>query len=297
MYDIPKGKKVRQITKHGSSTSVIKLAWSISERYVASGDDSGRVLVRRLDPPSSSKGEWAIFKLIDRRIDEAIEQLLFSTRDGLLLIAGRTTAYVMNVKTKAELCKAGHSDQRDGLWINRPTSPGLLVNVDAVNARQYLWNTLLPQYSSSGPSLQDLRIAESLSKVQQAICVRERWLVLEVLSPNPNYAGSQRRQIELLDLNKLQSANELKRNIIEGLALHVRCLIGCFQDQVVFLDHQFWLCTWAIESVYSKHKRHFFLPKDWLSPTDLRLITLNAQGTLMCPRNGEVAIVRSGLKH
>lgn len=39
-----------------------------------------------------------------------------------------------------------------------------------------------------------------------------------------------------------------------------------------------------------------FLPKDWLSPTALRLIFLNAQGTLMCPRNGEIAISRSGLR-
>ncbi|KAI4262936.1 MAG: hypothetical protein L6R42_001894 [Xanthoria sp. 1 TBL-2021] len=249
MYEIPKGNKIRQIAKHGSSTSVIKLAWSASGRYVASGDDSGRILVRRLDPPSSGKNEWAVFKLIDRRIDEAIEQLLFNTQDGLLLVAGRTTAFVMNVKTKTELCQARHSDQRDGLWINHPTSPGLLVKVDALNARRYLWKTLLPQDSSSIPNLQDLQLADSLGGVQRAVRVRERWLVLEILSPDPNYASSQRRHIELLDLHKLLSANESKRNTIEGLAMHVRCLIGCFQDQVVFLDHQFWLCTWAMEPV------------------------------------------------
>ncbi|KAL8791063.1 MAG: hypothetical protein Q9213_000270 [Squamulea squamosa] len=297
MYEIAKGKKIRQVAKHGSSTSVIKLAWSTSERYLASGDDSGRILVRRLEPPSSGKDEWTVFKLLDSRIDEAIEQLLFHTQDGLLLVAGQTNAYVMNVKTKAELCHAHHPDQRDGLWINHPTSIGLLVKVDAVQTRQYMWKTLLPQDNSSSSHLQALQLADSQGKVQRAIRVRDRWLVLEVLSPDPHYASSQKRHIELLDLHKLQSMNIQERNAIDDLAMHVRCLIGCFQDQLVFLDHQFWLCTWAMEAVYSKHKRHFFLPKDWLSPTALRLITLSTQGTLMCPRNGEVAIVRSGLKY
>ena len=95
----------------------------------------------------------------------------------------------------------------------------------------------------------------------------------------------------------IANTRSLKRvRRLRGLAKHVRRLIGCFRDQVVFIDHQFWLCTWAMEPVYSKYKRHYFLPKDWLSPTALRLIFLNAQRTLMCPRNGEVAIVRSGLK-
>ncbi len=294
--EIPTGKRVRQIAKHALFASVIKLAWSASERYIASGDDSGRIMVKRLEPPSSGKGEWAVFKLIDRRIDEAIEQVLFHTHDGFLLIAGRTTTYVMNLKTKKDLCSAPHPDQGEGLWINHPISPTLLIKVDAAQARSYLWKTLIPDDDSISASLQDIQVADSPGKVQRTIQVGGRWLVIETLSTNPTYLSSQKRRIELLDLHKLQDTAASKRKTIEGFAKHVRRLVGCFQDQVVFIDHQFWLCTWAIEPVYSKHKRHFFLPKDWLSPTAVGLILLNAHGTLMCPRNGEIAIVRSGLK-
>ena len=297
IYEIPRGKKVRQIAKHALSASVLKLAWSVSEKYLASGDDSGRIMVKRLEPPSPGKDDWAVFKLIDKRIDEAIEQLLFHAQDGLLLIAGRTTAYVMNLKTKAELCSARHPDQKEGLWINHPTSPTILIKVDAKQTRQYVWKTLLPKDDPISSLLQNVQLEDSMARVQQAIHVRGRWLALEILSTNLNYASSRKRHIELLDLQKLQANDSSKRQDIEGLAKHVRRLVGCFQDQVVFVDHQFWLCTWSMEPVYSKHKRHFFLPKDWLSPMALRLIVLNAQGTLMCPRNGEVAIVRSGLKY
>ena len=43
-------------------------------------------------------------------------------------------------------------------------------------------------------------------------------------------------------------------------------------------------------------KRHFFLPRDWLNIECLELAIMTKDGTLFCPRNGEVAIIRDGLK-
>lgn len=86
---------------------------------------------------------------------------MFNTQDGLLLIAGQTTGYIMNLKTKAELCRARHPDQREGVWINHPTFPNLLVKVDTVQARQYLWKTFLPE---AGSSLQAAQLSDSLGK-------------------------------------------------------------------------------------------------------------------------------------
>ena len=296
VYTISKGKKIRQIAKHALSASVIKLVWSSSGKYFASGDDSGRIMVKKLEQPSGGKDEFAVFKVIDRRIDEAIEQLLFHAQDGYLLIVGRTTAYVMNLKTRVQLSSIHCPEQGHGLWINHPSSPTLLVRVNAGQTRQYSWKDPLSKDEPILSSLQDINITDTQAIVQRVVLVRDRWLVLEILSTDPDNASTQIRNIELLDLHKRNESNTSKRQIVMHFADHVRCLIGCFQDQVVFVDHQFWICTWALEPVYTKHKRRFFLPKDWLSPTALRLLVLDAQGTLMCPRNGEVAIVRSGLK-
>jgi hypothetical protein len=43
-------------------------------------------------------------------------------------------------------------------------------------------------------------------------------------------------------------------------------------------------------------KRHFFLPRDWLNMECLELAIMTKEGALLCPRNGEVAAVRDGLK-
>ena len=300
MYNIPEGKKVRKIISHSSSVSVIKLAWSASEKYLASADDSGRIIAKRLESPASVRDKWAVYPLFEIRVDEAFEQFLFSSREDFLLIAGRTTACVMNLRTKEELCHTRHPRSMDGVWINHPTDPTVLVRIEAGQERQYLWKTLEPKDEPICPSPEVVDLADSSYTVRRTIHVRGHWLVLEIVATSRNYVGSQNRHIEVLDLHKLQSSRPIetsRRQRIDGLAKHVRRLIGCFQDRIVFMDHQFWLCTWAVEPVYSKHKRHFFLSKDWLSPTALTLIALNKLGTLLCPRNGEVAIVRSGLKH
>ena len=190
MYGIFKGKKVHQIAKHALSASIIKLARSAPEKYLASGDDSGRIMVKILEPQSSGKDEWAVFKLIDKCINESIKQSLSNIQDRPLLIAGRTTAYIMNLKTKLELCCVHHPDQQEGLWINHTISPTLLVKVDAVQARQCLWQSLLPKNGSISSSSQDIHVADSLGKVQRAIQVRDRWLVVEILTTGPHYADS-----------------------------------------------------------------------------------------------------------
>lgn len=300
IYNIPEGKKVRKLISHSSSVSIIKLAWSFSEKYLVSADDSGRVIAKRLEPPTGGKDKWAVFPLFDMRMEEAVEHLLLSICDEFLLIAGPTTACVMGLKSKKEVCRVRHSFQNQALWINHPSDPTVLIRINASEEREYLWKSLAPKKESPNQSLEALNISTSSDIIHRIDQVQDHWLLLEILtSIDRKSSNFQNRKMELLDIRRLQksaSIEGLRRQRIQGLAEHIRLQIGCVQDRFVFIDHQFWICTWEIESVYSKHKRHFFLPKDWLSPTALRLIVLNKQGTLLCPRNGEVAIVRSGFK-
>lgn len=45
----------------------------------------------------------------------------------------------------------------------------------------------------------------------------------------------------------------------------------------------------------SRLVQHFFLPQDWVSADVLRLCQVTADGTFLCPRRGEVAVIKSGL--
>jgi WD40 repeat protein len=69
---------------------------------------------------------------------------------------------------------------------------------------------------------------------------------------------------------------------------------------LAFLDKDFWVCTGLLNGggtvILEGVKRHFFLPRDWLNIECLELAIMTKDGTLFCPRNGEVAIIRDGLK-
>ena len=67
---------------------------------------------------------------------------------------------------------------------------------------------------------------------------------------------------------------------------------------LAFMDRDFWICTWSsIETTAgSTIKRHFFPPRDWLNMECLELSSVTKDGTFLCPRNGEVAVVRNGLR-
>ena len=77
-------------------------------------------------------------------------------------------------------------------------------------------------------------------------------------------------------------------------------------NTLVFLRKDFWICTCDLDRLGDntassadssdlKIKRYFFLPRDWVNMDLLQLATLTAQGQILCPRNGEVAVVESGL--
>lgn len=303
IHSIPDGRRVRKLASHSSSVSVIKLAWSTSQKYLASVDDSGRVLVKRLVPPTAEKDRWAVFPVCDIRMENnaAVERILFSARDEYLLISTSSYACVLGMKAKKEVCRMSRAILSGGSWFNHPKKNSTLLRIDGSTERQYLWKTLEPVSETVSEDLSALTLSHASKTVGQAVQVSHRWLVLDVLeSDSLHYQQrSRNRNIELVDLTKLKvppapSKRITRRYVVEGLAKHCRQLVGCFQDRVIFLDHQFWLCTWEVEPMYSKHKRHFFLPKHWVSASALKWVVLNDQGTLLCPRDSEVVIVRAG---
>ena len=81
------------------------------------------------------------------------------------------------------------------------------------------------------------------------------------------------------------------------------------RDRLVFLDHNFWLCSWrlplpskttprrpsgggTLDGGTAEIKRHYFFPSDWISLASVALCTVMADGTVLCPRKGDVVVVK-----
>jgi WD40 repeat protein len=312
LHEMKKGEKIRKLYGHSSVVSITEMAWSRSEKYIASADDCGRVIAKRLRKPTSHAPTWGVYPLLDFRPGEAVSLLLFSSSEDYLLISSSTYDCLWSLKTRKEVCRSLRKSERGCKWVNHPYDSSLLVQLHPQKVRFFHWETLEevhvsgleesiegePTVELAPPPLSQLSLGATASEeepsesIERVIQIHKTKAIFEVF-PNTgsNDTFISRRRLTLLDI----APQRLQLRSITGLSGRVNRLIGSYQEQVVFLDRQYCFCTWDINMAESPLKRHFFLPKDWLSPGMLRLCTLNKHGTILCPKNGEVAIIRFGI--
>lgn len=312
LHEMSHGKKVRKLYSHASTVAVIALAWSPSGRFLVSGDDSGKITAKRLG--IKNDGRWAVYPVFDFRIDETVEQFLFSPNEEKLLISTTFVDRIWSTKEKREICKKRWSSKSGRKWVNYPLEENHILWIDPNGLYIHDWETLQRAVTQQTSIIVDQRegvdekaisteglpcltltkpngIQEAVHTVAQTS--NQCYVICETL-PDTGHTRSNSTTDLRLDIFLMSDLkqNPVKRKNLVQLAKDVQRLIGCYRDRMVFLDQRNWLCTWEINRPANEFKRHFFLPKDWLNVSDFQLVSLNKQGTLLCPRNGEVAIVR-----
>jgi hypothetical protein len=213
-----------------------------------------------------------------------------------------------------EICRAQHK-KTGRRWTNHPYDSKLLIWIDLAKARIFNWSSLqevrvrgqvsVPESDEAVDAVAEALDHHSMNQgistdpvdyVKSLFCVHKTKTVVEIF-PNTgiNETSTSRRRLALLDLTPTL-AQTLRLHPIRELSGKLNRFIGSWEDQLVFFDHQYCCSTWNANAGGAFIKRHFFLPKDWLSPGMLDLCIVNKQGTILCPKNGEVAIIRSGIK-
>lgn len=83
-----------------------------------------------------------------------------------------------------------------------------------------------------------------------------------------------------------------KQKTLFHLEKEIQHLLGCYNDRLIFLNHMNWVCTCIIGWEMGPVKRRYFLPKDWINAWTIDMLVFNKKGTLLCAREGDVAIVQ-----
>ena len=301
LHNMRTGEKVRKVYGHSAVASVVEMAWSVSSKFVASADDCGRVISKRLRKPTTQVSTWAVYPLLDFRPGEAVSQLLFSSTEEYLLVSSAYCDWVWSLKDKQEICRSEHAQQRGRHWMNHPTIADRLVCVDSERARIFDWCTLkeVDMLNTADGVATDIDLstpsrsvpADDFISIERSVLVKPGHIIFEI-----NRMPRSKDTIAHIDILSQNSDTKLQVKPIDDISGKFNHLIGMFQGHIVFLDHQYRFCTWDWQKGASSLKQHFFLPKDWLSPGMLRLCIMNDYGTILCPKNGEVAIIRSGIK-
>ena len=337
IHEMNGGKRLRSLPGHATDAAIIALKWSRSGNWIASADDSGHVLVRKVQMPSASHPNLLIWKASDFRVEDGIVQLLISPNDKHLLVVCSSSLRLWDVKNKIICQYRKFAPHTQGRWIEHPTVPEHLIMVCSKEVHVFTWEELQPLTPTSGlPFYRDTMEAvptteptTELHSAQTAFTdmtlhpfpyllkhsdppevvssvIRTRGGQSLIFEFGPLFAQGQKRprkkRIELfhtLDLEVPEDGEDHRiplRGSISELSGILSRVIGSYQNQVVFFNHQHWLCSWDLEINGASHRKHLSLPQDWLNAETLNLTTLTPMGTLLCPRNGEVAIIKGGIK-
>ncbi|KAL2263940.1 hypothetical protein VTK26DRAFT_4127 [Humicola hyalothermophila] len=315
IHDMKKGKISRKVCSHGSHVDVVSLAWSPSGRFLVSGDDMGKIIVKKLR--LKEDGKWAVFPVLETRISDGIaDQFAFSRDERLLLISAPLRDQIWDLGAKSMICDRSRTEERSGQWINHPFDETRLLLVEQDRIHIHQWGDLKDELLHGITNTTDLGddtetprpTSGNNSDVVQVLAYtsNRRYLVCQTSPENRKIRSRNNREKNLLSLllaTDLQGPastpyNQVRRRQLYELSAHVQSFLGCHRDKVVFIDHGNWLCTadvsWEGNMAHSI-QRHFFLPRDWLgTESAMRLIRFTEQGVLLVPRNEEVAIVRYG---
>lgn len=300
IHDAVDGRKLRKVSAHSAHSSIIILAWSFSGKYIVSGDDSGRIVAKRVE--RKEENAFGIFPVFDIRVDEPVQQFLLNESEKLLLISTSSTDRIWDLKSKAESCCRRWNSGQGRRWIQHPFERELLIWIDPSVVHTYSWKALEHADPSETPPVEPVPPNHAVSHGKVVLWValtnNKQYIVYLSSAGHTDTRLSSGLHLEILSTSDLQvqHPHSLTSDCMTELAAQIKRLIGTYQDRIVFLDHDYWLCTWRIDAGLDDVKRHFFLPKDWLNHNTLHMATLNAHGTFFCPKHGDVAIVRHGMR-
>lgn len=314
IHDVEDGHRLRKVYAHDTYTSIILLAWSASGRYIVSGDETGRIMAKRLEAKDTAK--WAVFSVLDIRLSESVQQFLFNPDEKLLLVSTSSTDVVYDLKAKVELHREDWGIRQSRRWVEHPSTPECLmqIGIDSIdiyrwenlqhmgctrlteNAAEEPWTLLAPSCGTHTPVPDEpnRRVVQFVTFTKD-----KRYMIYETL-PDTGHSSSRSTsglQLKLLSTTGTDVEHPLAstNDGMHGFVDRVKRLLGTYQGAIVFLDHDNWLCTWEICSSVDNIKRQFFLPKDWLNPSMLQVAIINEKGTFFCPKYGDVAIVKHGI--
>ena len=324
------GNELEQMSQ--SFMPVDRIAWSGDEKRLVSADLSGRISVRSMDLEDLEKPSRLLF---EANAADDIRQLLISPTSKYFLIANHSSVNVRSLDTNTMLATrsipegfdqwAAHPLDDDLVirfsfdsvqvyqWATLADLQSVRLDRTGIDVDPHPHDQL---ESHRRPSARYLASSTELQNFVDKVLVTPdgSHILMRTSRGLPHHRrNSKYMLLRSQDLDEtLPTGNNatlipeaLPPSVVARMELPLGFIAshlgrsGAFANRNVlaFLDKEFWVCTWALDNRQSDNriKRHFFLPRDWLNMECLELSVMTKDGIFLCPRNGEVAVVRNGL--
>ena len=310
------------------------IAWSEDGCHVAATDLGGNITVKCLNAQGISLGTTDIevqtlLATTSMPAVGAIHQIILDRNSTKILIISQDAGQIWSVET-GHMAFFGVLEEADSRrWINVPSQKGLLIGVGPRNLKIYRWEDLkevnsleyhgkwfhfasrssfdADEATSTTLGHLSLNPSSGFAKhvyVNKAILTQDgKYLLVEICKLHSGWRRT--KHLMAFEISSLAFTTHTNPpaltdclDISNEVMTRIEVPLGILPEKtLVFLDKDLWMCTLRLNSTRQLNdlKRHYFIPRDWASTESLEQCCLLQDGTFLCPKDGEVAVITSSL--
>ncbi|KAI1480225.1 hypothetical protein F4774DRAFT_87229 [Daldinia eschscholtzii] len=313
-------KKVIDVHAKRGFFSIEQMSWSQDGRYMCFADSSKKVYIKSITPGTSTLEPVAETKVeisMKTIAKGPVTQLLFQPNSKNLLVFTPESAHTISTESLTVI----HSLELDApecRWIAHPEDPELVVGFGIRRIQVTTWD--LTQVQAYATNLGGHAI------VNRVLATQDKMHFLVQTSPQ-TYSSKEKglHYFKSSDLGtQSESTTIIPKTFPQDISSEVALPLSFrVQDRLTYLSRSFSVCSWKISSDSNTHiptpssdttpaelpgirnhhqsnnsianqsKEIFVLPGDWINRDCLSLCTVwGVEKSFLCPRNGEVAVVR-----
>ncbi|PWY79408.1 hypothetical protein BO94DRAFT_603056 [Aspergillus sclerotioniger CBS 115572] len=301
LFDAYSG-KLAEIIRFPNSTSVSCLGWSNSSTHLACADLTGEVAVHYI------AGTCPTVQVHSRPMPQitketsSIHDLIFNQDCSLLLVISGLTGYICSVEDGTVI--STRTLARDGYrkWIGHAAEPAILLAIGPDETTAYLWADF--SMVTNWPYNYEAKPSEPIAEQRQI------WaspvMGCAMIAQDRRHALVHRPECDIIvDLATLELVNGhptrsylLAHRVPFEISSQIYIPLGILPGlRLVFFDEDLWICTYSLLTPPrgGTLERQFFVPRDWANTVTLKQCRILQDGTLLCPREGGVAVIMTGL--
>ncbi|KAL9038636.1 MAG: hypothetical protein Q9214_005200 [Letrouitia sp. 1 TL-2023] len=323
-----------QLFKFLNFLSISQLAWSHDATHVVAADLGGDIFVKRLVPSQvGANGTTELKSLASPKIDldgRGVQDMLFNSDSTLLLIISEDRGHIWSLSEEKLIATLFDQDMKRR-WLQHPTQNSTFLGFGAIDSRVFRWQDFSEQpriyFQQDHPRLDGhikldstdnhtLDLAElsletndkrdSNLVVNRAMLTQDGRHIL-IQAKEINSRGQIVKRVLIFNISSFVPADEdvlstplpyayIPPDILSRIEIPLGIISG---SRLAFLNRDLWFCTFKLRSThnYSEvYQQHYFIPRDWTSTEGLEQCCMMEDGSLLCPRNNEVAIIRFNLE-
>jgi WD40 repeat protein/pimeloyl-ACP methyl ester carboxylesterase len=308
-----------QLAMFHNMLSVSHLEWNDVGDTVAAADLAGDLVINRIFRDSGPFSIQQVSKPTLDLDDRGIHQILLNHDATRLLVATDDLCHLISTIDSKIITSTTLQDGQSYQWTRHPTRPELFLAFGGRRIKCFHWNDftetahypdwVLQTQSNDEPSLpfteEKSEDAPLQAKIEPAgytttramLCQDGKHVLVHIKRTNSH--GQSSKHLFVANTKAFDSDAPLATlHIPFEVASAVEHPLGILAGPtLVFLDRDLWICSYRLGSSMETHRRHFFVPRDWMSSEGISQCNLLPDGTLLCPKDDRVALIRGPLEN